>query len=134
VSCTEVTCDGDAIQCAILRQAAEENCKKAADDAAAAASGIGQLGQHVLDGSDPLGDELPKPGNGQQIDVPSSLDQSGWLGGGDCFADKTVSIQGREITIPFSKACTALIVLRYAIMMVAALVSFKMLSGAIIRE
>jgi hypothetical protein len=134
VSCGEVTCDGDAIQCSILRQAAEANCREAADAAALAGSSAGQLGQHALDGTDPLGDSLPKPGNGQQIDVPSTLDQSGWLGGGECFADKTVSIQGREIIIPFSKACSALIVLRYAIMMVAALVSFKMLSGAILRE
>lgn len=132
-NCENFVCNGDAIQCAILRESHDANCKAAADEAAANGSGIGKLGKGVLEGNDPDGDKLPRPGNGTNISMPS-LDQSGWLGGGECFADKTVYIQGREITIPFSKACGALIVLRYAIMIVAALASFKMLSGAIIRE
>lgn len=132
-NCENFVCNGDAIQCAILRETHDANCKIAADDVAADGSAIGKLGKGVLGGNDPDGDKLPHPGNGTKISIPA-LDQSGWLGGGECFADKTVYMQGREIVIPFSKACSALIVLRYAIMIVAALASFKMLSGAIIRE
>lgn len=132
-NCATFTCNGDAIQCSILREVHEANCKAAADDAAADSSGIGKLGKGVLEGNDPDGDKLPRPGSASQISMPS-LDSSGWLGGGECFADKVLSVMGHQITIPFSRACGALIVFRYAIMVVAALISFKLLSGAIIRE
>ncbi|MHA4871601.1 virulence factor TspB C-terminal domain-related protein [Duganella sp. PWIR1] len=131
-SCANFACTGDAIQCATLREVHEANCKIAADEAAADGSGIGKLGKGVLDGNDPDADKLPTPGNGDRISMPS-LDASGWLGGGDCFADKSISVMGKQIVIPFSRACSALIVFRYAIMIVAALSSFKMVSGAILR-
>ncbi|WP_444845903.1 virulence factor TspB C-terminal domain-related protein [Duganella caerulea] len=135
VSCgAAVYCDGDAIQCAMLRQVAEQNCRDIQDAQAANESGIGKLGKQVLDGQDPKSDDLPTPENGTEVNVPKTLDQSGWLGGGQCFADKSFTIQGREVVIPFSRACSALIVLRYAIMIVALMVSFKLLSGAVIRE
>lgn len=92
-----------------------------------------QLGEQLLAGNDPDKDKLPSIANGEKVDLPT-FDKSGWLGGGQCFADKVVSVMGSNITIPFSQTCQYLVILRYALMVVALLISFKVLSGAIIRD
>ena len=133
-TCKAIACEGDAIQCATLKQAAEMNCRAQDDVDVLKASPLTTLGGAVAAGTDPIKSTLPTVGNGANIAMPSSLDGSGWLGGGACFADKTMVVQGRTILIPLSKSCEYLIVLRYVMMIVALLVSFKILSGAIIRE
>jgi hypothetical protein len=132
-TCENFVCNGDAIQCATLREVHDANCKIAADEAAANGSGIGKLGKDVIDGNDPDADKLPKPGNGAEVSM-ASFDQSGWLGGGSCFEDKTFSVLGSDFVIPLSRLCPFLIALRYAIMIIASLASFKIVSGAVIRE
>jgi hypothetical protein len=133
-SCEAIACDGDAIQCATLRAAAQIQCKQKQDSDELSASGSHSLGAAVVGGSDPLASTLPTVGNAAQVAMPSSLDSSGWLGGGAVFLDKSFTIQGHTITIPFSSALNYLLVLRYALMVVALLISFRILSGAIIRE
>jgi hypothetical protein len=132
-TCALITCTGDAIQCATLRAAATMQCaqQKQIDDLNA--SPMKALGDSVIAGNDPIQSQIDGLKNGTTVDM-QSLDQNGWLGGGSCFADKSFSVQGHSVTIPFSRACSALVVLRYAIMIVAMLVSFKIVSGAVIRE
>lgn len=132
--CATVTCTGDAIQCSTLQQAAAMRC--AADDERSdlKASSAHALGAAVMAGNDPLGASLPKPGNAVTIGVPTSLTTTGWLGGGSCFADKSVSVMGKTVTLPFSKACEYLVVFRYALMVMASLVSFKILRGSFLSE
>jgi len=132
--CALVTCTGDAIQCATLRAAATIQCKQQQDDDALKALPSYGLGASVLSGNDPLAASLPTTKNASQINVASTLDSSGFLGGGSCFADKTLTVQGRSFVIPFSSACQYLVAFRYALMTIAALVAFRILSGAIIRE
>ncbi|RZI42473.1 hypothetical protein EGT07_14815 [Herbaspirillum sp. HC18] len=94
-----------------------------------------RLGSSVVAGNDPDFDKLPSLSNGQTVDLSSkSLDSSGWLGGGSCFADKRISVLNQSILIPLSQVCDYLIGLRYALMVVAALVSFRIVSGTILRE
>lgn len=126
--CEQTACDGDAIQCAILRQQRKEYCDSLKPDS------LSELGNAVLNGADPLQGSLPSPANAQVIDVGTSLDASGWLGGGQCFQDKQISVQGHTVKLEFSKACDYLVALRYVIMVIGSLISFRMLSGVFTRE
>jgi hypothetical protein len=126
-ACENVSCDGDAIQCAMYRQMQKEYCENRQVDAAKT------LGDQIMTGADPQASTLPTKANGSTLAM-GSIDQSGFLGGGACFSDKTISFRGQSITIPFSSACQYLIVFRYVIMIIAALVCFRMLSGVIFRS
>lgn len=125
---TGFTCTGDAIQCATLQQVADQNCRDAADRQAESQSAEFRLGSAVMGGNDPLGSNLPTPGNATNVDV-GTLSSDGWLGGGSCFSDVAFSVMGQQISIPFSQVCQYLIVLRGVAMAIAGLVSFKMLSS-----
>lgn len=133
-ACEAVTCEGDAIQCATLRAASAMECRQKDDKKILEESSAYGLGKQVASGTDPMGSQLPGPGKASLVTMPSSLDASGWLGGGSLPADKTFSYQGKSFTIPLSKWLAYMIVLRYALMIMALLSAFKILSGAIIRE
>jgi hypothetical protein len=107
-------------------------CRDHIADVELRGSGLNALGTTLTSGADPLANTLPKPSNSTTVQAPSSLDNSGWLGGGSCFADKSFTVLGKTIVMPFSKTCNSLLVLRYALMVVAALVSFKIISGAVL--
>jgi|SRR5215217_3490412 len=132
-SCAQVACNGDAIQCATLQQAAALRCSKDDDDKALKASSAFALGQSVMNGTDPSAASLPTNKNAIGVSVPA-LNSSGWLGAGGCFPNKTFTVQGRTITISFSEACNVLIALRYALMVIASLVAFKIVRGAFLSE
>lgn len=133
-TCGEIACTGDAIQCAILRDQAARNCSDKADADEVKADPAATLGQQIASGNDPLQSTLPTPSNGSTVTMPSSLDTSGWLGAGACFPDKQFTLQGHVVTLSFTSACQPLLVFRYALMIVALLISFRMLSGVIFRE
>jgi len=132
-SCGSISCTGDAITCALLRTQAERNCRDKQAEDELKAKPYNNLGNAVLSGADPMAATLPTKANAAQINIPS-LDQSGWLGGGSCFPDKTFSVQGHSFTIPFSAACAYLVAFRYALMLVALFASFRMISGAILKD
>lgn len=131
-TCGQITCQGDAIQCATLRAAAAMQCKQVKDDADLQASPLTTLGNQVISGTDPLKSTFPTVSGATVVQAPSTLDTAGWLGGRACFTDKVVTFRGQSITLPFSKSCDILLTLRYALMVAAALVSFRILSGAIL--
>lgn len=131
-SCAAVTCSGDAIQCATLRAAATIQCKQQADSDEVKNSSLASLGTNASNGVDPLSSTFPKISNATLVQAPSSLDQASWIGAGSCFKDKTFVIAGHSVVIPFSKTCDYLLALRYALMAVAALVSFKIISRAVL--
>lgn len=128
--CGQISCNGDAIQCATLREAATIQCRqKEAEDAIKASSQY-TLGNAAANGNDPEKDSLPSPGNGQTVDI-SALSADGWLGGGSAFDDVSFTLQGHTITVPLDKVSSFLLALRYALMVAASLVSFRILSGAV---
>lgn len=133
-SCGTIACQGDAIQCATLQQAAALRCKADEDDKAIKASGAFSLGQAAMSGADPLASSIPKPGNATNINTATSLNTSGWLGGGQCFPNKSFTFWGQTMTISFAEACSYLVGFRYALMIVASLVSFKILRGTFLQE
>lgn len=134
-ACAATSCTGDAIQCATLRAAAAMQCKQAQDDAELKASSLHSLGSSVVAGNDPMGSNLPTKMNGSTVTMPSSLDTAGWMAAGSvAFDDVSFTVQGKTITIPLAKASGYLVGFRYALMIVALLVSFRMLSGVILRD
>lgn len=130
-SCGQISCMGDAIQCATLREAAIMECRQKQTEDDLKASSQYTLGQQAASGNDPMQSSLPSAANGSTVDV-SALSANGWLGGGAGFADVSFSFQGHVITIPFSNAMPYLLALRYALMVVASIFSFRILSGAVL--
>ncbi|HWW06327.1 hypothetical protein [Collimonas sp.] len=121
-------CTGDAIQCAILRQQRKEYCENSQVTPAKT------LYDQMAGGSDPLASTLPSKANAQVVNGTNSIDQSGFLGGGSCYADYQFQYNGGSLAIPFSDVCPYLIPLRIAIMLSALVAAYFMLSGAILRE
>lgn len=130
--CGEISCAGDAIQCATLRAAAALQCQASEADKELKESSSYKLGSSILNGSDPAGATLPNPAGATVIDVPKSLTSDGWLGGGAPFDDLTVDVMGHSLTIPFAEITSHLEFLKYAVMMVASLISFRRISGAVL--
>jgi hypothetical protein len=131
-TCGTISCTGDAIQCATLRAAAALQCQQKQTEDDLKASSAYTLGSSVAGGTDPAGSTLPSPSKATEVTMPGTLDQSGWLAGGQCFVDKVVTIQGRTFVLPYSKACDYLIVLRLGLMVIASLVSFRIVRDAVL--
>jgi hypothetical protein len=90
------------------------------------------LAQQVLAGNDPQKSTLPSKDNATPIAM-QSLDQSGFLGAGtSCVSDKSITVQGYAINLPFSKACPYLIPLRFVMMTIAALISYRIISKPVL--
>lgn len=133
-TCGAITCVGDAIQCATLRAAAVMECRQKADEDGLKASPLTAKGNAAISGSDIASDKLPTPASGQTINLPGTGDTSGWLGGGSPFDDVSFSLMGHSIVVPLAKWSGYLIGLRYALMVMASMVSFRILSGTILRS
>lgn len=132
-SCGQIACQGDAIQCATLRAAAAMECKQRTDEDAVKASAAHALGTAAMSGNDPAASTLPTVSNARVVDV-TGLASEGWLGAGAAFNDVSFSLMGQTVVVPLEKVTGYLVGLRYALMVVASLVSFRILSGAILRE
>lgn len=129
--CGETSCTGDAIQCATLRAAAILQCKAEKDELDLKASPLAAKGQSAMDGGDMEG--LPGPKNGLVVNV-NSMKTEGWLGNGAAFDDITVSIRGQQVVVPLSKWSQYLLPFRYMLMIIAGLISFRILAGAVLKE
>lgn len=123
--CAVSSCEGDAIQCAILREQQSQYCKLNTPNAQST------LGNSVLAGNDPLVSTLPTKQNAQTIGM-QSLNQNAFLGAAACFPDKTIHVMGRSITLPFSKPCEHIEWLRLVVMTIAGLISLKILRGPVL--
>lgn len=114
------TCSGDAVQCAIARAQHESTC--------ALAVGDGVLGEFSaiqgFDGTAP-GEGLDR----KQIDVPTSLDVAE-IGGGAGLTDMTITVMGQSIEIPLSELNRFIAMFGYAIMAIAWVGAWRIISGA----
>ncbi|HTD06238.1 hypothetical protein [Undibacterium sp.] len=128
--CGQTTCDGDAITCAILQKQRQQYCEDHDEKNPQVI-----LGRQLLAGEDPMKNSYPSIDNAQTVDLSQNrLDSNGWGMGGSCFIDKTFSVMGFSIIIPFSQTCPYLIALRYAIMLLASIASYRTVSGSILRS
>lgn len=93
----EPICQGDAIQCMMVKQQWKTRCIFDTENAMSA------LGGQLIAGSDPDAHLHPAAlANRTQIDLTNSIDQSRFLSGGG-LQDKTFSAMGQTFVIPFSR-------------------------------
>lgn len=97
---TNFTCDGDAVMCAITREQHIRNCKLFDDMSSTEAQLYGSEKGKTGSQTGSL------PGSETIAISSSSFDTSDAIGGGTgCIADKSVTVAGSVITIPFSSVC-----------------------------
>lgn len=114
-------CKGDPIQCAIAEQTLRTRCALAASDEVVEAF----KSMVDFDGTGE-GEGLDR----KEISVPETLDVAE-IGGGVGLVDKSYTIMGRTITVPFSAINTYLDIFGAAMMMIAWIVAFNTIRGAI---
>lgn len=112
--CEAVTCDGDAIQCAIARDQYRRACqlmdKETAESQLYHAEKV-KTGRRT--------DDLP--GNESIAFGQSMFSSANMLGPGSCIGDVHGEIMGQSITLPVSNVCAMLGTLRYALLAFGAL-------------
>ncbi|WP_157826975.1 hypothetical protein [Macromonas nakdongensis] len=90
-------CDGDAIQCAMAKVQHENKCALTPAPNAGAAY------------FDALTEGMPTNPNSGTVTVGSSMfNTSNLLGASSCTLDKSITVWGSTINLPFSQVCTAL--------------------------
>lgn len=131
--CGEISCMGDAVQCATLRAAAAMQCQQDKDIADLAASPQKTLGSQILNGSDPLGGDIGAAIKGSEVDLSKpNLDQSGFLGGGTCIPNKTFNVMGRAVNVEFTEVCNNIQPLRAAVLACAFIVAYLLVSRSVL--
>ncbi|AIJ45427.1 hypothetical protein O987_06345 [Comamonas testosteroni TK102] len=105
------TCEGDALQCAQLKEQHKRNCEMMEKDTDA-----NSLTNKALNGTDDKSADALKASAGQ-VNVGSTFDQSGLGWGSSCPADPEIQLNfgsQSSFTIPFSRICGPLGVLSLA--------------------
>lgn len=108
--CGAVTCEGDAIQCAIAADQYRRNCQWFDDEAAVPLSQSGNAGMNGL--NQPDGHPAKSP-DAVPVSFSSAIDQSDALGGGNCPSDVSFSITvpvvgAQSVNLALSKVCEPL--------------------------
>lgn len=119
-------CDGDTFLCSILRQVWINSCAERALPTAKEKAEF----QAMMDKQKSELDQNQKSLDDKVTSLISDFQSAGNSSGGSgkCFEDKTFQVQGQSITIPFSQACGILEWFRYAILAVAYLISFRIVT------
>ena len=99
--CGAVTCEGDAVQCAIAADQYRRNCQWFDDEAATQLATVGNAA--ITGQSRPDGHPANSP-DAQSVSFSSAIDQTDRLGGG-CPVDVAVNVAGKSVAIPFSSMC-----------------------------
>jgi len=133
-TCGQVQCIGDAIQCATLRAAAAMECKQRTDEDAVKALPQTTLGNQILSGADPMKAQIDTAMKGTEVDLSNpGLDQTAFLGGGSCLANKTFSVMGRSVSVEFGQLCSNIQPLRGVIMACAFILAYMIVSRSVLQ-
>ncbi len=132
-TCGEISCTGDAIQCATLRAAAALQCARQADEDGLKANASKTLGDAILGGTDPAKTTIDTLIKGDTADMSApTLDQGGFVGGGSCLPDKTFFVMGHAVTVSFATVCSNIQPLRYIVMACAFILVYLMVARSVI--
>ena len=133
--CGQISCMGDAIQCATLRAAAAMQCAQEKDVEAVKAMPAKALGDSILNGSDPMKGDIDAAIKGTEVDLSkANLDQGGFLGGGACLPDKSFSVLGKTVSVSFSRVCQDIQPLRAGIMACAFIVAYLIVARSVLQS
>lgn len=111
-------CDGDAVQCAMAKKQHETSCALLENKSAESQLYDAEKGK--------TGDVTgSNPNNSTQAIGSGMFDYSSATGGGACITDKTITVMGRSIQLPFSGVCPWLDVLGNILVSVSSLVALR---------
>lgn len=119
-TCAAFACDGDAIMCAVALEQHKRNC---------------QLFVNTSAESDLYESEKGKTGpqytSEPTVNIgPGSISQSNVLAASaQCISDKTITVAGNTITLPFSQICSTLQHLGTVLLFIAFLTAYRIVSG-----
>jgi hypothetical protein len=131
-TCGQTACVGDAIQCATLRSAAAMECRERDAVEELKRMPVRGSGQAIMDGADPQQGAIDAMLKGEVIDLSRpNLDESGFLGGGSCFAPKNFMVAGRSVTVEFGIICDNIQPLRYVVLACAFIVAYLLVSKSV---
>lgn len=132
-SCGQTACQGDAIQCATLRAAAAMQCAQQQDTDALKAMPQKALGDQIMAGADPMAGQIADTLKGTDVDMSHvSFDQSGFLGGGTCLANRSFVVMGRAVPVDFTTVCNNIAPLRAVMMAVALIMSYLIVGRSVV--
>lgn len=108
-------CTGDAVQCALTKEVYTQHCKlnQATDESALYTSSKG-------DDAEFDNDEVVNVG-------PGSFSTAPVLGAGSCITDKSITVMGSTIELPFSDVCQYLAMLGNVLMAIGYLLSARII-------
>jgi hypothetical protein len=130
-----LVCTGDAVQCAQLRYSAELACRERQDLEDLKANGNKSLGDSILSGADPKKADIDNLLKGTEVDLSKpNLDQSGFLGGGSCLANRNFTVLGQTVTMDFSTVCNNILPFRAGIMLCAFIVAYMLVSRSVLQS
>ncbi|MFS2123367.1 virulence factor TspB C-terminal domain-related protein [Pseudomonas sp. Pseusp97] len=124
-----IQCDGDAVMCAILQQQHKDTCELMAEPSDEEKSKFEQDKAAEISKVDALQDELDDKASGLFADFQAKA--TGNQYGGQCLADKSLEVFGATFTLPLSKICPYLVLLRYALIAMAYLAAARIVSRGI---
>jgi hypothetical protein len=132
-TCGQTSCQGDAIQCATLRAAAAMQCAQQQDTDALKALPQKALGDQIMGGNDPMAGQISDTLKGTDVDMSRvSFDQSGFLGGGTCLANRSFVVMGRAVPVDFTTVCNNIAPLRAVMMAVALIMSYLIVGRSVV--
>ena len=131
-TCGQTACLGDAIQCATLRATAAMECRERDEIEELKRMPVRGSGQAIIEGADPQQGAIDAMLKGEEIDLSRpNIDESGFLGGGSCFAPKTFSVAGKLVTVEFGVICDNIQPLRYVVLACAFIVAYLLVSKSV---
>lgn len=132
-SCGEITCQGDAIQCATLRAAAAMQCQQQKELEELKNAPSKQLGDAIQNGNDPMKGQIEAAMKGEEVDMGKpQLDQTGFLGGGGCIPPKTMHVAGHAVAVDFTQVCEDIQPLRAAVMACAFIIAYLIVARSVL--
>lgn len=132
-TCGQISCTGDAIQCATLRAAAAMQCAQQQDIDALKVSPQKALGEQILSGADPMSGQISDTLKGGEVDMSRvSFDQSGFLGGGTCLSNRSFTVLGHVVQVDFTTVCNNIAPLRTVMMAVALIMAYLIVGRSVV--
>lgn len=121
---TPPTCNGDAIQCAMVDQQWRTRCLFDKQ------STLSDLGNSVTSGNDPDAGKHPQlEANRTVVDMSTRIDSTPFLTGGGALQDQVMPVNGRTVTIPLSKLNQYLVIVGNIFVAIALIGAAKIVTG-----